>query len=324
MKQNCFVGSFLVIFALFAFNGMGWGEDQTFAERLGWREGSKVVIFHIDDAGMCHDANLGTIEALEEGVATSASIMMPCSWVPEFVDYVNENPEVDAGLHLTLTSEWDKYRWGPLAGKAAVPGLVDDEGCMWDSVEEVVEHASPTEVQKEIAAQLRRAKKMGLKPTHLDSHMGTLFFPTFIPVYVQLGIDSGIPILLPGGHLQYVSESEEVAAMADMVRELAEKVWDAGLPVIDDVVSDTYDWKSFEEKKSKVIGVLRDMKPGVTEIVVHCTRPTDLFEHISSSGDNRVNDLRVVKDKDVQKVIEEERIVLTTWRELKERRDKVQ
>lgn len=195
---------------------------------------------------------------------------------------------------------------------------------MWDSVEEVVEHASPTEVQKEIAAQLRRAQKMGLKPTHLDSHMGTLFFPTFIPVYVQLGIDSDIPILLPGGHLQYVGESEEVAAMADRVCELAEKVWDAGLPVIDDVVSDTYDWKSFEEKKSRVIGVLRDMKPGITEIIVHCTRPTELFEHISSSGDNRLNDLLVVKDNDVKKVIEDEGIVLTTWRELKERRDKVQ
>ena len=112
-------------------------EAPTYAERLGWPAGTKAVIFHVDDAGMSHNSNMGAIRAIEDGVATSVSVMMPCSWVPEFADYVKAHPEVDAGIHLTLTSEWNKYRWGPVAGKPAVPGLTDSDGYLWRSVSDV-------------------------------------------------------------------------------------------------------------------------------------------------------------------------------------------
>src|SRR5438874_4297813 len=91
--------------------------QPTYAERLGWGPKDRVVMFHCDDAGMSHASNLGAIESLEKGVVTSVSVMMPCPWVPEFVKYIKEHPQVDAGLHLTLNSEWNVYRWGPLAGK---------------------------------------------------------------------------------------------------------------------------------------------------------------------------------------------------------------
>src|SRR4051794_10504036 len=91
--------------------------EPTYAERLGWETNARVVMFHCDDLGMSHASNLGGIESLEKGVVTSASIMMPCPWVPEIVKYVKQHPQVDAGLHLTMNSEWDLYRWGPVAGK---------------------------------------------------------------------------------------------------------------------------------------------------------------------------------------------------------------
>ncbi len=306
---------------------LGWmcssaAVEPTYAERLGWPAGSKVVIFHIDDAGMCHDANMGTIEALEKGVATSASIMMPCSWVPEFAEYLEKHPDVDAGLHLTLTSEWDNYRWGPLAGKAAVPGLVDKEGCLWSDVPDVVAHATPDEVEAEIRAQVDRALTMGIKPTHLDSHMGTLFQPTFFQRYLKVGIETGIPILIPGGHMQSIGQEAD-DLMGQQVRQIARQVWDAGLPVVDDILANTYDWNSYDEKKTRMLDALRTMKPGITEVIVHCTRPSEMFEHISTSGETRLSDLRVLTGPEVKKVIEEEGIILTTWRELKERRDKV-
>ena len=115
----------------------------TFAERLGWGPEDKVVLFHTDDAGMSHASNLGAIGALEKGVAKSFSVMMPCSWVPEISEYIRANPEVDAGVHLTLTSEWSRYRWRPILGEDTVPGLVDHEGYFWDNVAQVAKNATP-------------------------------------------------------------------------------------------------------------------------------------------------------------------------------------
>ena len=171
MKAKTFLNSIF----LFGFITVLHAQDSTYAEKLGFPKGAKVIILHVDDVGMSFDSNEGAINAMTKGVATSCSIMMPCAWVPGFFHYLKQNPKTDAGLHLTLTSEWKDYRWGPLSGKSSVPGLVDDEGALWPSVSEVVNNASAYEVDKEIRAQIERAKAMGFTPTHLDSHMGTLF-----------------------------------------------------------------------------------------------------------------------------------------------------
>lgn len=103
--------------------GHAQAADSTYAEKLGFPKGAKVVILHVDDAGMSYDSNEGAIKSIAKGAATSVSVMMPCPWVPGFVHYLKQHPGMDAGLHLTLTSEWKDYRWGPLAGKTVVPGL---------------------------------------------------------------------------------------------------------------------------------------------------------------------------------------------------------
>ena len=112
-------------------------QDTTYAERLGYPKGARVLLIHVDDAGMSYESNQGAIVALSDGAATSVSVMMPCPWVPGFVKWLHEHPTIDAGLHLTLTSEWDDYRWVPLSGRKAVPGLVDSTGCLWASVAQV-------------------------------------------------------------------------------------------------------------------------------------------------------------------------------------------
>ena len=170
MSKRFFL-SLLICSAVFAQTG------PTYAERLGWGKGDRVLILHMDDAGMSYDSDAGIEKVLEGGAARSLSVMMPTPWVPHIVHYIKAHAGTDAGLHLTLTSEWHEYRWGPVAGVSAVPGLIDAEGAIWDSVAGVVAHASADEVDREIRAQLDRAERMGFHPTHLDSHMGfcTLF-----------------------------------------------------------------------------------------------------------------------------------------------------
>ncbi len=325
-------------------------QAETYAEKLGWNKGDRLLILHIDDAGMSYDSNLGTQRALTEGVANSVSVMMPCPWVPAFVKWLKENPEVDAGLHLTLTSEWDGYRWGPLAGRPTTPGLVDKEGAMWGNVADVVKHASPFEVETEIQAQVDRARTMGFEPTHLDSHMGTLFAtPEFLERYIKVGIRTSIPVMLPGGHNTLLQEQYREGTYAQVeqqnkgrkegekidpeatwqtvkearfgaIQQLADMTWNGGLPVLDDLHNTSYGWKS-TDKVAEYVEAIKSLKPGVTMMIMHCTQPTEVFEHFSGSGDTRLGDLNAMLAPEVRKALEDEGIILTTWRELKERRD---
>ncbi len=297
-------------------------EAPTYAERLGWPKGAKVVIFHVDDAGMSHDSNVGTIEAMEKGVATSTSIMFPCSWVSEIAHYFLEHPDMDYGVHVTLTSEWKSYRWGPVAGKPAVPSLVDKEGCLWDDVPLVMLNGKPDDVETEIRAQLDRCRTLGLNPSHLDSHMGTVFaaFP-FFERYLKVGIENNIPVMVPGGHMTYIAK--DAPMMIGLARQMSEKAWAAGLPVLDDIHTGDYQEGGPQNKKDNVIQFLRTMKPGITQFIVHCTQPSETFSKISGSGGARLAELEAMIDPEVRKVVEEEGIILTTWRELKARRDAV-
>ena len=325
-----------VIFILFSFFSLAQQDSVTYAERLGFPKGTRVIIFHVDDAGMSFDSNKGAIEALEKGMASSTSVMMPCPWVPGFVHYLREHPGTDAGLHLTLTSEWKDYRWGPLSGRTTVPGLVDKEGDLWPDVADVVKHASLSEVEKEIRAQLERAKLMGFQPTHLDSHMGTLFANSgLIQLYVRIGMEYKIPVMFPGGHNTMVGEQMRFTkATLEMTRQVGAMLWKSGLPVLDDLHNLSYDWilpagiqptkENWKKYKlDQYEKTLRALRPGVTMVIMHCTVPSGSFAYISDSGPAREADLMVMLDPGFKQFIHDEGIIITTWKELKERRDKV-
>jgi len=300
--------------------GEALGSELTFAERLGWKANEVVVILHVDDVGMSHSSNLGAIEATEKGVATSFSIMMPCPWVPEIARYVKSHSAADSGLHLTLTSEWQIYRWGPLAGKTQVPGLVDAEGCLWHTVQQVATTASPDEIEREIRAQIDRAQTLGIPITHLDSHMGTLFArPDYFERFARVGIEKQIPILIVGGHGSHLPADERTAA--EQLRDWVKKAWNAGLPVLDDLFTGFTSFKA-EEKPEKLMALLAELKPGVTEILFHASLPTEDFPLITGSSEARRADLKALTNPRVKKLIQERGIILTTWKELMERRKK--
>lgn len=293
--------------ALFFALALPAAAEPTFGERLGWKAEDRILIIHCDDVGMSMANNEGAREAVEYGLVTSVSVMMPCPWVPGWLAYTKEHPGIDSGLHLTLTSEYDFYRWTPLAGKNQVPGLADEHGCLPDNVKLVKEHATPDEVELEIRAQLDRAVTMGLPVTHMDSHMGTLFEPEYIERYVKVGIEKQIPIL-----------------MVPRAGAIAEKVWEGGLPVLDHVNGDSYDWKTtdIDEKVGLYVDAIRNLKPGITYMIIHCTKPNDTIGVINGNRDFLYGDYFAMIDPRTKKAIEEEGIILTTWTELKARRDK--
>jgi chitin disaccharide deacetylase len=219
----------------------------------------------------------------------------------------------------------------------------------------VATHASPDEVEAEIRAQLKRARDMGFEPTHLDSHMGTLFAtPGFLERYIKVGIESGIPVMIPAGHNTLLTRQLTDETIAQLKREgkwkpgmqvpapasvtmaasVGKRVWEGGLPVLDDLHNTSYGWNLPEGvtptdenlrrmKTEKYVEALRSLKPGVTMVIMHCTQPTEVFPHISGSGPTRRGDLLAMLDPAVKKCLQEEKIILTTWRELKERRDKL-
>lgn len=280
--------------------------EPTYGERLGYKADDRVLIIHCDDVGMSLANNEGAKEALEYGLVTSVSVMMPCPWVPGWIPYMKANPDTDMGLHLTLTSEYDDYRWVPLAGKNQVPGLADEHGCLPDNVGLVVDNATADEVEMEIRAQIDRAETMGLPITHMDSHMGTLFRPEFIERYVKVGIEKQIPIL-----------------MVPRVGALAEKVWEGGLPVVDHVHGDSYDWKTtdIDEKVGLYVDAIKNLKPGITYMIIHCTKPNDVIGKINGNRDFLYGDYFAMIDPRTKKAVEESGVILTTMKELKARRD---
>lgn len=310
---------------------------QTYAEKLGFPKDARVIILHIDDVGMSHDSNEGAIMSLDQGVANSLSLMMPCPWIPGFMKYLKQNPNIDAGLHLTLTSEWENYRWGPLAGKPAVPGLVDQQGAIWPSVEATAQHATANEVEQEIRAQLDRSRSMGWEPTHFDTHMGTVFArPDYLERYLKVGMEQGIPVMFPGGHNTMIMQTTKSAGLTlDMTTAIGKKLWDAQLPVLDDLHNITYGWGCPNEKPDcsdkelqtyktkKYIETIDQLKPGITMVIMHCTWPSEVFKNISDSGPVRKGDTLVMLDPEFKKYLQNKNIVLTTWRELKKRRDKI-
>ncbi|GAB3779806.1 hypothetical protein GCM10028818_30950 [Spirosoma horti] len=323
---------------------------QTYAEKLGWPKGSKVVIFHVDDAGMSYPSNQGTIKSLEQGTATSTSIMMPCPWSASFVNYALKKG-IDAGIHLTLTSEWKNYRWSPLAGSKQVPGLTDPEGAFWPDVPDVIKHATADEVELEMKAQIDRAVAMGLKPTHLDSHMGTLFAnESYLERYIRVGIAYGIPVMFPGGNNKLLIECTNYPLIKQLKAEgkwqegtqlplpeslkkakaVGDMIWKAGLPVLDDLHTISGNWKPAttdvtpeawgKYKTAQFKDALTRMEPGLAMFIIHSTDASEEFTQISSSGGSRYGDMLSMMDPELAAYLRKERIILTTWREVMTRR----
>lgn len=241
------------------------------AERLGFAAGERVLVLHADDVGMCHAANEGAFEAMERGAVTCGSLMVPCPWFPAAAERARANPGAyDLGVHLTLNAEWPHYRWGPVAGRRAVPSLVDSEGYLPRTSLEVAQRAKPAEVEIELRAQIEMALAAGVDVTHLDAHMGTAFYPPFVEIYAKLAREFRIPAMAVRPDADALARAG-LAGAEPMIRRVVDLLADTGQPILDWIDADSLGFEP-GAGDAHTRGRLGRLAPGVTYFITHPAR----------------------------------------------------
>ena len=299
-----------ILLALF-YSTLALGQARSIQERLGYPKDAKLVIIHADDLGVSHSENAASIAAMEKGSVSSASIMVPCPWFPEIAAYARSNPKADLGLHLTLTSEWKYYKWGPVTAKEKVPGLVNKNEFLYSSVDSVYQNASAAEVEIEMRNQVLRAKQFGIDPTHLDAHMGTALQKLdYFKAYVKIGHEFKIPVFIP--------RILEVPLKVKFDTILSDKD-----VIVDHILSASpQDFKNgFANFYSNGI---KNLKPGLTYLIIH-TAYDDAemravtIDHPDWGAAWRQQDFNFFSSEDCKNILKENNIYVITWKEIRDK-----
>lgn len=270
----------------------------TLAERLGYAPDAKLLIVNCDDLGVTRASNVGVYDAIRGGVATSATLMVPCPWARDAAaQYRGE----DVGVHLTLNSEHETLRWGPITHS---PSLLDGDGGFPRTVDDVWDHADLDEVRKECGAQIERAIYWGFDVTHLDSHMGTLQMRAeFFDVYLELAVEFRLPLRMAG------ASAERVVGFP--FRKLAAE---EGL-----VFPDQFVYAPVGLARRAIERVLFELRPGVTEVYLHPAVDTDELRAACGDWAGRVEDHAfLTAEPSLPSLLERAGAQRIGWRELRD------
>ncbi len=287
-------------------------------KKLGYSETDRLVIIHADDIGMCQASVAAFADLNTIGIISSGAVMVPCPWFLEAAAYCVANPQADMGVHLTLTSEWKTYRWGPISTRDASSGLMDAQGYFHAKSALVAQNAQPDAVAVELNAQIERATREGIVPTHADTHMGSVVHPAFIPLYIQTALSHKLPLMIPRysiDELKYIIhlDDETAQAAAAMINQLEEM----GVPMLDALTGLELDKPL--ERMAQAKAALKALKPGITHFIIHPSKDTPELRTITKDWQARVGDYETFMDESLLKFIKDEGIHLIGYRALKEK-----
>ncbi len=291
----------------------------------------KYLIINADDFGMCHSANLAVMDLLKDGCITSSTIMAPCAWAKEAVDFAKKNPELAIGVHLTTTSEWGQYRWKPLSGGKS---LVDEEGFMHHESDQFEAAADLKETEAEIKAQIEFLKNLGLNPSHLDNHMGSLYGietgrTELAQLVISIAGEYGLPFRFPMTFTEQQFSNDMLAIHIDkelvqqFIGGFAQLGKSLGVAMPDYLIPN--DWagpqaESYENFREYLYSLYSSYEPGVTETYLHPALESDELKAITGSWQRRVWEYRIMKDPMTKQHIESCGIKLINYRDLAEMR----
>jgi predicted glycoside hydrolase/deacetylase ChbG (UPF0249 family) len=285
-------------------------QRNTLTEQLGYPPDAKLLIVHADDLGFTHSVNAASIKALESGAVNSASIMVPCPWFPEIADYARSHPDFDFGLHLTLTSERVYYRWGPAAPADKVPSLLDENGYFhhdWT----VSTKIDPREAEVELRAQIDRAYSLGVRPTHLDSHQYRLDSAgkELFEVALRLAHEYQLPFFVTRDWFKDYPYLEKTLGPDDVVIDHTITIYPAAPPE---------KWADFYKN------AIRNMQPGVTELVIHLGYDDAELRAATRERESwgaawRQRDFDFFTHPALGQLLRDQHIQLITWRQIANR-----
>ena len=284
--------------------------NKNLAELLGYPRESKLLIIHADDMGLAHSVNIACIKAFDNKGITSGSIMVPCPWAPEISAYVKDHPGIDVGIHLTLTAEWDYYKWGGITSSDQIPSLLDKNNNFFPSVEELGKSVKTAEAEKELRAQIDRAIASGVHPTHLDTHMGSVLAnPELVKIYLGLSDIYHLPVLFPRAYLSWFQP--------DMAKSMGSKIFLIDNLFMLEPKMITGKWIDPYQK------AIETMKPGLNEMIVHVAIDNDEMQAIAKGHNDygsawRQNDLNLVSSQEFKDLLKNNHIILIGWKQIKD------
>jgi predicted glycoside hydrolase/deacetylase ChbG (UPF0249 family) len=271
-------------------------------KKLGLAPDDRAVIIHTDDICMCQASVEAFADLNQVGIISSGAVMVPCPWFLHAADYARQHPQVDLGIHLTLTSEWETYRWGPISTRDPASGLLDAAGYFHHRTAHVQEQADPAAVDLELNTQVERAIQAGIRPTHADTHMGSVAHPKFMGSYIRLAWKFRLPVMIfrfdEAAWRAMGLDPEAAQIAANLVQQLEE----TGLPMLDNMVSMPLDKEEGHWERTRQ--ALSDLKPGITHFIIHPSKDTPELRAITPDWRCRVANYQDFMNEELRKHIQ--------------------
>ncbi len=291
-----------------------------YLKKLGFSDNDRVMIWHADDIGMCHAGLAAYQELVDFGMLSSAATMVPCPWFRATAvtchHLQSAHPHLDMGVHLTLTSEWAGYRWGPLSTCDAATGLLDEEGYFHRLTPAIQEHGRPEAVAVEIEAQLQKALAAGIDVTHIDSHMGSIFHPKFMPLYIELAQKYHIPALIPRWQAQnFLARGLDDHTAVHFSLWLQE-LEDSGFPLLDSLFVMPLD--THENRLDIARQHLDSLAAGIHYFIIHPAVDTPELRALAPDWRSRVADYALFTDEAWRKAAEASGVKAIGYRALRD------